>query len=368
MEHIDDSSTTEEERINLMIDKVLQRSQHELSSDNAEAAPSIVPMSMSTNEQKIGNNNFFKNIEKSSDDSEPTQNLIEIKCQYCDFKATGNYAHESVDKHVVKVHPEEAANHTCGVCGKNIKHLNTHMLEQHSLESEKNFKCATCDKAFFCWSNYKKHIITHSTTFVHCSNNCGYVTKYINNLKKHESLGTCIDQNLQVAQKSMICNLCGTKTVNMKKHLISKQSRCNRRKLQRKQMSLSKKQKSNLVPKSEDKENIFVYVNVPVEDSLPEHSKQQETVSPKESKTGKRRKLIRSNNNNCIEVSYNSSTIPPHTSTEDCAPDDVEIGVEIVTDVGVGDDDGVVFQHLQSDDQMQFYFENCKEFFEEFNF
>ena len=174
---------------------------------------------------------YFPSTESCSDtikNSRKAKCLLPLKCQFCDYKSTGTYSYIRVDKHTVKEHPVEASNLQCDICQKQVKYLHCHILEQHSPDSEKNYKCQTCGKSFYFHGQYRKHVITHSTMNpFKCDNNCGFETKYAQNLKLHVDSKRCHVKDYRFTHRTEFCNLCNVKVENLSKHLESPKSKCN---------------------------------------------------------------------------------------------------------------------------------------------
>jgi len=76
----------------------------------------------------------------------------------------------------------------CTICGKVVKNIVNHTLTVHGSEEDKKFKCHICGKGFIMRDKLTSHIAIHSEErpFV-CKFNCGFKSKTLGNLKKHES-------------------------------------------------------------------------------------------------------------------------------------------------------------------------------------
>jgi KRAB domain-containing zinc finger protein len=78
---------------------------------------------------------------------------------------------------------------TCGECGKVLKTKDfflDHMYRQHGKELPglKKFPCPDCDEVFFVKRYFKTHAMLHLDKMYTCSD-CGYQTRYSQNLSKH---------------------------------------------------------------------------------------------------------------------------------------------------------------------------------------
>ena len=76
----------------------------------------------------------------------------------------------------------------CSICGKVVKNIVNHTLTVHGSEEDKRFKCHICGKGFILKDKLVSHLAIHSDARPYvCKFNCGFRSKTLGNLKKHES-------------------------------------------------------------------------------------------------------------------------------------------------------------------------------------
>ena len=73
-----------------------------------------------------------------------------VQCEFC--KKTYRNS-QRVREHIKKVHRPSL----CKVCGKYVKHINKHIQEAHTKDSDKRFQCPDCEKGFHDKQRLKVH-------------------------------------------------------------------------------------------------------------------------------------------------------------------------------------------------------------------
>ena len=87
-------------------------------------------------------------------------------------------------EHFRKVHPKQ---YECNFCGKSVRNIVNHSLAVHGSDEDKRFECLICNKRFINRDKLIAHLVIHSDERPYdCKYNCGYKSKTLGNMKKHE--------------------------------------------------------------------------------------------------------------------------------------------------------------------------------------
>ena len=76
----------------------------------------------------------------------------------------------------------------CKICLKSVRNMDKHNRTVHASNEDKKYQCFVCSKGFILRDKLISHLAIHSDERPYvCKENCGYKTKTMGNLKKHES-------------------------------------------------------------------------------------------------------------------------------------------------------------------------------------